>query len=261
MADRDGQAAFDDAVLMAFADGELDAAAAAAVAAAAAADPSVAARVAMFRQTRTLAQAALPAEPVPDALAARIRALAAGAAPADPDPASGTPASGTVVPLRPRAAAPPPAAWRPAALAASLALAVGLGAGWLAGRQGNTGGPAGADVAAIDAALSRALDTLPAGGTAPGAGGATVRVIASFAGGDGAFCREAEVEGAAQVRVVVACRAGDGWALRLATVSPAAGGGFLPAGSAEAVEAWIAATGAGPVLSPEDEAAALARLR
>jgi anti-sigma factor RsiW len=100
-----------DEMLMAFADGELAPAEEGRVRAALAADPDLAVRVAMFRETRRLAQTAFGAvvhEPVPEAL---VRAV--------------VPAAGQARTARVGRAAAGLRLWRPA-LAASLALAAGL---------------------------------------------------------------------------------------------------------------------------------------
>ncbi len=96
-------AAPSDETLMAYADDALPPDEARAVEAALTGDAALAAKVAMFRRTRMRScEALLPlaAEPVPDALLARIRAAAAAPATAPAD----------VVPFRPRAKRPV-AAW------------------------------------------------------------------------------------------------------------------------------------------------------
>ncbi len=104
----------DDEMLMAYADGALDATAAARVARTALADRDVARRIEMFRHTAMLARAALAPvvdEPVPARLVAIVREAPAG----------------NVVALRPKAGGiRRPLAW---AVAASVALFVMLGAG------------------------------------------------------------------------------------------------------------------------------------
>ncbi|MDH2325832.1 hypothetical protein QCN27_03015 [Cereibacter sp. SYSU M97828] len=146
-----------DETLMAFADGELAEPEASELAQRIAADPDLAARVAMFRQTRDMF-AKMPADPVPDALADRIRAMA--------EP----PALSNVVPMRRRV----PLWQLPAA--AAVALAVGLGAGLSLVPSGGT-----------DLAV---LDSLPSGEARDG-----VTAVATFRIASGDLCREFEAGG------------------------------------------------------------------
>jgi anti-sigma factor RsiW len=252
---------FDDATLMAFADGELAPALAARVAAAVAQDPAAAARVALFRDTRTVlrAAAARPLDPVPDALMARVRATLDSAGPATPAPAR-------VVPL----AAHRPSRVAATALAASLALAIGAAGGFLLARGPSApakqaAGPgAGTPIpllAALGAAdVAAALSSAPSGELRTVAAGELVPV-ATFLSGTGETCREFTLAGAdGDTVTAVACHGGDGWDLRLAMVAEAAGAGYAPASAPEVLDHYFAMTAAGAPLSPEDEAAALARL-
>lgn len=167
-----------DETLMAFADGELADPEASELARRIAADPDLAARVAIFRQTRDVF-AKMPADPVPDALADRIRAMAAPPAPSN------------VVPMRRRV----PLWQLPAA--AAVALAVGLGAGLsLVPSSGGT-----------DLAV---LDSLPSGEARDG-----VTAVATFQTASGDLCREFEQEG----MISVACRTDGGWQTRLAVAT------------------------------------------
>jgi hypothetical protein len=252
----------DDATLMAYADGELDATQAAGVAAAAAADPAVAARIEMFRRTRAALAAHRAPAPLPgalaDSLAARIRA--ASAAPAAPTATLTGEAAARVVPLSPRRLA---MAW-PVALAASLALAVGLGTGLRLGGPGQDG--PGATVTALGApGLAAALGTLPAGERMTLSDGTELAMVASFRAPDGALCREFEtVRAEADTLVSVACHdASDGgaaWDVRFALAAAPDSGGYAPASSIEALEVWLELAGMGDSLTLEDEAAALAGL-
>lgn len=172
-----------DELLMAFADGELAEPEASELARRIEADPDLAARVAMFRQTRDIF-AKMPADPIPDALADRIRAMA------EPAPAS------NVVPMRRRV----PLWQLPAA--AAVALAVGLGAGLSLVPSGGT-----------DLAV---LDSLPSGEAQGG-----VTAVATFQTASGDLCREFEqggmisvacrTEGGWQTRLAVAT-GGEGYA-------------------------------------------------
>jgi anti-sigma factor RsiW len=126
----------DDVMLMAYVDGEVDAATAREIEAATAADPILGRRVAMFRQTASLARGAFTDvlhEPVPEHLVALLRDPALKADDADARAGAG------IVTLAPRAARPlrtggglRSAAW--AAAAAILAVAVfaaGTRTGWI----------------------------------------------------------------------------------------------------------------------------------
>lgn len=249
---------FDDATLMAFADGELDPALAARVAAVVAQAPAAAARVALFRDTRAVlrAAAARPLDPVPDALMARVRATldSAGAA---------TPAPARVVPL----AAHRPRRIPAMALAAGLALAVGVAGGFLLARgPGTPVGPGTGTPVPVLAALgaadvAAALSSAPSGEVRAVAAGELVPV-ATFLSGIGETCREFTLAGATGDSVTaVACHGGNGWDLRLAMVAATAGDGYAPASAPEVLDSYFAATEAGAPLSPEDEAAALAGLK
>lgn len=240
----------DDETLMAYADGELEPAAAASVERALAADPRLAARVDLFRRTReavALDARRAPAPPVPEALVARVRELAADA-PATPAP--------NVLPFR---AAPPAPRWQ-LPLAASIALAIGLGAGFLAGRDRVP--VSGLQIAALaDPAVGTALGIVRSGERTMLADGSEIEAIASFRGRDGELCREFEHGRTGRTVVAVACREAGGWNVRFAVATPAAPGtGYAPASSLETLDAYLTSTEAGQPLSPEEEAAALAGL-
>lgn len=227
-------AEIEDTMLMAYADGELDAETAARVEAALEQDESLAERLGVFLSTRSaLKEAFDPPPPVSPQLEAAVRAMA-------------TPAP-QVVSLSARRAA-----WRPMALAASLALAVGLGAGWFIAGQPTAGGP---ELALAEGA-DRVLDTLASGQSAD-LGGGRLTAIASFEDAQGTLCREISQEAAGGSMLAVACRSGDAWELRFALASGSGGDAYRPASAPEALDAWLAATGAGAPLPPEAEAAAL----
>lgn len=145
--------------------------------------------------------------------------------------------------------------WGPAALAASVALAVGVGLGALVP---GSGGPAGVAVAVGPAGplVAAALEGSPGGAEAPGG----LRPLASFRIADGRICREFET---AEAAVGLACRGEAGWTVALMAAPPepaAARGGYVTAGAvfADAVGAALDALDAGPALSPDEEAAAIA---
>ncbi|MEO7690800.1 MAG: anti-sigma factor [Sphingomonas sp.] len=193
----------DDAMLMAYADGELDALTAKRVERAIAADPSLADVVAAHRALRErLGQTfgAVSEEPVP----ARFAAMLAS----------------NVTPL------PAPSTARPrrwiegAAIAASLVLAVAVGHQWQSGPVRVTG-----DRVVASGSLGRALDTQLAS-----ASGDT-RMLASFRDDRGSYCRvfaTAAIDG-------IACRDQNQWVLR-ETRSPlhTTGSEYRQAGSADA---------------------------
>jgi len=193
----------DDAMLMAYADGELDPLSAKRVERAIAADPALAETVAAHRALRARigsAFAATTEEPVPERLTALL-----------------TPA---VVPIRPRAA-PARRRWmEAAAIAATLVLGVAVGRNWqdapIAIRHGTL---------AASGSLARALDEQRAG-----AGGET-RILASFRTGTGDYCRVfsgTAIDG-------IACRDPAGWTLRRAQAAgQEAGTEYRQAGSADA---------------------------
>lgn len=247
----------DDETLMAFADGETDAATGAAVARAMSTDPAVAARVAMFLQTRAvLAESARVGTPVPDALLARVRAILARARPIAPTRRGRAALARSVRAARSRGIAPP---W-PTAIAAAIALAAGVGLGsWLSpipaqrppGELAYAGAPA-------DPVLGAALDALLSGERQTLRDGSEVAVVTSFHDGTGELCREIEQRGidGAEVAAIV-CRQNDGWAARLTVAAASARGAYVPASSVDVIDAYLEAVEAGPPLGPEDEASAL----
>jgi anti-sigma factor RsiW len=250
--------AFDDRTLMAFADGELDDETAAAIEQAMATDDDLAGRVALFLDTRIQAKDALRPlvdEPVPEALSRSVRRMADEARSRSETAA---PAATIATAARTR----PPVARRPwlMPLAASLAAIVfGLG-GYLIG-AGDGSAPQGFAVAGLGSpALSEALGQVPSGQEAVLANsGGRLRAVASFRDAGGVLCREFEVDTAADSSVVsVACREDDAWSVRFAVVAPVRDGGYAPASSMEALDAYLASAGAHEPLSPADEAAALA---
>jgi len=244
--------AFPDEILMAYADGELDAATARSVEAALD-DDALRERLALFTHTGDLlSQAASenPPDPIPAALMARVTATLDAARAAD-----------TVVPFQPKTTqpTPEPQRWRPMALAASLALAVGLGTGFGIGWNASPDGSESLGVALLDAeGLSGALSEMASGERRTLDSG-EVAVIASFLSGDGALCREFEFDSASGGTIVsVVCRDGAGWDTRLAVAAASSDEtGYAPASSLDTLESYLSAIEAGPALSAEDEAAML----
>lgn len=226
---------FDDETLMAYADGEADADTAARIEAAMAGDDALAERVALLTDTRRTVKAAFAADldtPVPESLAAAIRQ-------------AGTPESNVLAFRR--------YGFRSTAIAASLALAVGIGAGWVARSGQDADHPL--HLAGLEHPdLARHLAGTPSGEEVTLADGARLRMIASFEDGVGQFCRELEHDGTdGQTVVAVTCRQGGDWALVFA-VAAGASGGYAPASSLEALDAWLALIGAGQPLDAQAEA-------
>ena len=231
----------DDETLMALADGEITGDAAARLHARIAADPDLAARYAAFTQSAHWVKEAALADPearVSSDLEARVRQMAGTDAP------EAESKSDKVVPLRRRMPQ-----WQPMALAASLALAVGL----FDGARSRTR-CAGAGRADPDRRVARSSGHAALGGASRPRRRAAGDVVASFTDGAGAFCREYETQGpGAAGYVSVACREGDAWDLRFAMATSGGTGGYAPAASLEALDAFYAATGASQPLDPEEE--------
>jgi hypothetical protein len=238
---------FSDETVMAYADGELDAATRAALEAALPHDGHLAQRVARQHALRVRLKAAFDPvidEPVPE----RLLAAARGAAPVR--------APGNVVPLR-RAA---PARWswpQWAALAASLVLGVVLGP-WLGRVSG--GAPLVAHDGALQAggALARALSEQLA---ATQSAAAPVHIGVSFRARSGAFCRSFVLRDKSAL-AGVACREHDTWQLQvLAVAASPQGAAYQPAASSlpPAVAGAVDALIEGEALDARGEAAARAR--
>jgi anti-sigma factor RsiW len=245
----------DDETLMAFADGQLEPGEAAKVAKVMASDPTVAARVALFSQSRLAVRGAFGAPPpVPDALTARIRAMAE----ADAQQRAGDTAPPNVISLASRRRMVP--VWQ-LPIAASIALGVGFLSGWSGAPSDQSNG--GLSIASLDnLALVTALDTEKAGARTQIGEGAEVALIASFLDQDGSLCREFEHDTAGRTMVAVACFRDEAWSVEfaVATAAPDADG-YAPASSLDALDAWLNASEAGPPLSEAEEAAALDTLR
>ena len=201
-----------DEILMAYADGEADAATRAQVEAAMQEDPEIGRRVARHRALRDAMQgagASVLAEPVPE----RLIAAARGRAPA-----------GAVVDLsRAREAAIRKApgvsrGWQPAAMAASLLVGLALGyLGWhgpAALIQSNSSGGL-----VAGAALAEALSTQLSDDRSPSRA-ATAGL--SFRAKTGAYCRAFALTGA-DASSGLACHEDNGWSIKVLAQSPPAG--------------------------------------
>lgn len=218
-----------DDMLMALADGELDAGLAAQLRDRIAADPALAKRHALFVDTRAALQAAFPVEPVPE----RLRDTAMQAAP-----------EAKVLPFTPRRNSAP--AWG-MAIAASLLLAVG---GFWLGRMATP-----ADQIATPEAAALQLAGAPTGGETTLPDGQIVRVLASY-DTDIGLCR---MIGLPADRALV-CQAGSGrgWTT-LASVATTGEGDWVTANDMGTMllDGLLDEIGAGPALPPEAEAARL----
>lgn len=234
---------FEDDMLMAYADGELDESERAAIAAAAAADPALAARIASFARSRVAVKeafAAIHAEPPP----ARLVAAATGG--------------------RARVATFPGRSLAPRArFALPLAAAIAIGAGivgFLAGRlseePGTAGGLAGLDGAFAALAGTRSGEALP---LVVDGRPAQATALASFETAQG-LCRVAIVSfGEGGALRGMGCAGADGWRTTV-VIAEGAAGAFGPASAAgvEIVEATLDALDAGAALGPDEEARAIA---
>ncbi|MDE2347555.1 MAG: hypothetical protein KGL92_03535 [Gammaproteobacteria bacterium] len=212
-----------DEMLMAFADGELDAAAAAAVEAALHADPRLAGRVAEHQALRARVQAAFSEEleePVPR----RLIDTATRAVPATVD-------APKILPIDAARMRRERSRWRvPLPLAMAASLAFGLTIGFLAWHSpvpllGENA--QGALVA--DGGLARALSDQLAG--PGGAGGVDIGL--SFLSKSGGYCRTFQIA-KALAPAGLACRSGKDWRIDVLTQSstgPGAQTGYRMAGS------------------------------
>ncbi|WP_209427524.1 hypothetical protein [Pararhodobacter sp. SW119] len=231
------QSEVSDEMLMALADGELPETQAGELQARMRRDPALAARYAVFSETRQKLKDSLDPGPIPDRL---LRAILD--TPVEPQTAT------NVTPL------PRRAGWTGRAgglaLAATLLLAVGIG-GYELGRRAGIG-------EVSEAAAVGAVAGVPTGGMVNLAGGGTARVLGSF-DTDAGLCRlvaMAPVQGAGTR--VVACRADENWQVLLSVASEDADAFVTASGtSVELVDDLLDRLGAGPALTPEAEAARL----
>ena len=200
-----------DETLMAYADGELDAATRASVEAAMLEDPEMAKRVARHRALREAMQGAFSGvlkEPVPERLIAAARG-------------QNTAPKGAVVDLAREAARrktfPGPQRWQPAALAASLVL--GLGLGFLAWHgSGALIQPTSGGGLVAKAALAEALSTQLSDDRSP----ARIAMAGlSFRSKSGDYCRTFSLTGA-DASSGLACREGNDWKIKALAASPSA---------------------------------------
>lgn len=244
---------FTDEELMAYADGELDAARAAGLAALLLQRPDLARRVALFTQTRAVTAESVRAhldQPVPAKLTSSIEAMIADKS------------SATVTPLRAKRSRSPSGSWLMPIAASLLALISGAVGYWVATER--MGSPGGYHIAgAADAELVQLLSTLPSGAKASlGRSGAALTMVSSFHRADDALCREFEMsEATAGNHLAVACHVSGKWTIELALHNGGPGDVYKPASPAETLEAFLNALGAGPALDDRAEADALGKVR
>jgi len=238
-----------DETLMAYADGELDAAARAAVESAMQSDPQIEKRLARHRALRLKVQTAYAAElsePIPERLLTAARGL------------SNQP-RGNVVNLQearaaaecsaPRAASRRPS-WRSTgALAASLVVGVAVGFFmWGRSQSPLELGPGGALVAR--GPLARALSNQLASEQSPAS---AVRIEVSYLAKSGEYCRTFSLSGEASPSGL-ACRHGDEWRVETLGRGAAAGDSEYRTAGSE-LPAWILKSVEGQIVGePLDQA-------
>ncbi|UVC11687.1 hypothetical protein IHQ71_14475 [Rhizobium sp. TH2] len=259
---------FDDETLMAFADGEADEITIARVMRAMAGSPAIAARVEMFRATRTkVAQSMKPliSEPVPPGLRLSVDAMIERDAEARALKARTQKApEQNIVELapwlkkRPGLRTPP---WF-APLAACIVLMIGAAGGYVAGVT--MPAQVQPEFASIqDPAIIKALSEIPSGGHVDlQASGRTLEPVLSFKLEDGTLCREYKLrEANAKGVISIACLDNDRWQTHLLMASAQPEEGYAPAGAAETIDAYLASIHAGSPLDGTAEEEALRSIR
>ncbi len=238
-----------DEQIAAYVDGSLDAAEAAVVAAAIENDPAVRAYAETVRETNYLLREAFDG-PMAQPVSSELRTTIMGT--------EETQAGATVVDFaRAREARRP---WVGMALAASIALVVGITSTtvFFDGGQDHAEPLLALGPAPTTGPLHRALETLASGDVSEEG----LQLMLSFRDGEGRICREFELAGEtpAQMDFAIACRSDAGqWQVEIAVTGPATApnaDGIVPAsGPAEdALNAMLDSLGAGPALSPAEEA-------
>ena len=274
-------AAFTDEILMAYADGALDAQASARIAALIKADAEARARVSMYRATgrdlSSLYEGVLR-EPVPAHLREFVMSYGQGRearqAPESSKPAVSALGRGSQPLRRPPVGSlwtglrdkliPQSAGWQLAA-ALAAALIVGAGAGFLL--RGDGSGP---NLAALrpgqilkSGVLHHVLETLPsneerAAGSTQGA--TAVRAVLTYRTKEGGYCREYEVAGPEGRYQGLACRqAGGHWVVEAQAGQEAAASGTHAAGRGEMLDKLAESRMEGDAFGPDEEKAAIKR--
>lgn len=236
--------------LMAYADGVLDEEQTVRIRKIANADPSIAAEIAIYKESRDRLAHAFDAplnEPISERLAAII----------DPK-ASDNIASFEVAKLHRTQVQR--TFWKPAAAAAVALLTCAIG--YQLGSQRAINAPfegfTYAGLATTGSKLENALNNAIGEQIAPlGASGVFVPIL-SFATKDGRICREFETGQGASTAIGIACREKEGWRLELMTaaIKESASGGYKPAASLKdpSIEATLTRLGASRRLTNEEEA-------
>lgn len=268
---------FNDETLMAYVDAELDPSTARLVEQAAKDNPDLAARLEAFRGSAAIAKQAFAAklkEPVPDALLRSVNAAiererqrARDATPARIGAAERQAANGSLKAWFSRLLQPS------FALAASVAAFTFTFAGYLAGTLGTheqTGAASAVRgfVVTVNAQeqseFVQALNDLSSGqrrDLADGESPASVELVASFRDHAGGLCREFKLQRpAANELTGVACGSHGDWAVNFASTASGSGSTYAPASSTAVLDAYLSSIEAGPVLSAEEERAALAEV-
>jgi hypothetical protein len=278
-------AAFTDEILMAYADGALDAETRARIAALIKADAGARARVSMFRATGKELSGLYDGvlrEPVPEHLIEFVMDYGKGRE-ASPVQTSKTPAASSLGrafaparrPRSPRLWAalgdrpiPQGAGWQLAAASAAF-LTVGVSAGFLLGGAGQDSG-SGPSLAVLrqgqllaSGALHQVLESLPsneeraAGSTQ---GSIAVRAVLTFKTKEGGYCREYEMASAAGQFQGLACRqAGGHWAVEAHVAQGAAPAGTHVVAHGEVLDKITGSRMEGDAFGQSEEKAALKR--
>ncbi|MBB3975210.1 hypothetical protein GGQ64_000386 [Rhizobium azooxidifex] len=243
---------FDDETLMAFADGELDEATSIELETALASDDALAARLAVFLDTRrTVADALKPLidDEAPPRLAEAVaRMVERAEGETGPDAQTGAPDN--VVALHPQRRRPEPQRWFMQVAAGLVAVVAGV-AGFAIGRSTDNGAPD------ANLNLAAALDSQASGRDVPLGTGTVLHVVSTFRDDHGELCREYQLNDRENSTLTIACRRGGEWLPRLALTSLQPADGYVPASSQETIDAYLASIHAGAPLSADEERAAL----
>ncbi|MET0529898.1 MAG: hypothetical protein ABW003_16460 [Microvirga sp.] len=246
---------FNDEILMAFADGELDETVAASVEQAMAKDPAIAQRIAGFLRSRRMIRLAYPEEALPDvppelkaAVLAQIERFEAPLQPQAPLEAS----------VSRRASAR--GHWSIGfAMAAGVAALAFVAIGYMAGRQGASSQSPGPIAQLSDPEISRVLSE-SASGQEQALPFGRMRVISTFRVANGSLCREFRLQVSAGSSDAIACHA-DGWTVTFAVASAAAQEGYVPSDGSDLMASYLKSAGAGEPLLDAAEAQALNKAR